>query len=316
MSSVGMCVLTIVFASCLEACSGPAPKTRQGEKGDAPKGAKSAVVSDTSTFATLGLTPFSFGPYLVASPTGVATQQISVEYGYTDVRETSGKGDFDIRDFRLQQVAAIAAENHFPTTVASGCQTSLANVRGAALGKTLSITEPVVQTLAFTADGRAIFDDRIGATAFVEDQALAASVLGLDGVVLTSIAGPTPPKAGSVQIAGAFDATISTISSIADLNVALPESTDDLLLADVGTGANYNVIVVTLYGGSDAAKDVAHCFIRPNGQATLPTAMYHDLLPLKGLFVQFAQVDLKTEGGVSVWTSAITGHGVEDLRVP
>lgn len=280
-------------------------KTSESESGD----------GGGETFAGIDLEGLAFGAYLSEAPTNFATNQVSVEYGYVDLRQLRGEDEDDIFDYRVKTVASAFAKEHLPASAASGCQLVEPLVGLTALAGTLSVESPVAKELEFS-DGLARLRDADDELAFDVAGALGATLLAADGEGSVALAGARPPEPGPVQIAGAYEGTVSVNTALSELSATLGDAEDDLLFADASSTGDYDLVVVTAYGGEGADDRRVRCVFGVDGQAAMPRALYLKVLPLKGLVAHFAKIAVTTDAGLTRWTAAIAGQGVEDLRVP
>lgn len=303
--------LLYLMALQLVACSSGG-NDRNGSTG-ASKG-KAPDSGKAGTFASLGLSAMPFGPYLKDDLSTLPDDQVSVEYGYIDVRQIKGDGQDDIFDYRLKTLGAMAMKKHMPTKKAEGCAPVDLAAKGVSIAKSLDVVTPVATEFDFEA-GAMRFMDKENERDFAIDEGLQATVKAVDGSVLTELTGDAPPATNAVQVAGAYDATINVNTEIGDISDALENGSDDLLFADVGS-SGHDLVVVTLYGGSDASLAQVRCYFPAGGQAKVAPAVYKQLLPLKGIFAHFAQLKVTVTPTLATWTAAISGQGAEDLTIP
>lgn len=263
--------------------------------------------------AGLAFSPLEFGAYL-AEDLGVSgTSHISVEAGYIDVRQQKGDDKVAIFDFRLKTIASGSSASHLPAKAASGCAPVTANSFTTGAVASAASTGFFTGALAYKS-GFASATDRKGALTFKTDQSLSAVLTSAAGEV-AKIAAQKLPKAGSIQLAQAFDASVSVNTMVQDINENLAKSDKDLLIGDVGNGAGYNLVILTFYGSKSSKVSATRCYFKPGGSATLTKAQYQDLLPVKGLIGTFANVVVSETDGVVLWSTTYAGQGSEDLFI-
>ncbi len=301
----------IVVAAALAWGCGNSAKTEKKATGNTSKEKDEQLPGDGGG---IDLSALEFGPYLAEAPQGFATRQVSVEFGFFDVREQKD-GDKDaIFDYRYKQAAVYVQDGHLPTTVADGCVTV----------KPLAGTANPAKTVEFSggasgekplAGGFARIAGKDAETGVSTLEPLKVKIKGLDGKDV-EIGSPEMPTAAAIQLAGAIDANVTVNSFLKDINKTLADANDDLLIGDVGTAKNYNLIVVTFYPSADAAEPTpVRCYLPVGGGAKLSKAKFQKMLPFRGIIGHFANIVVTTKDDVTYWAAAIAGQGAEDLTV-
>ena len=301
--------VVLLFGGLLTACGASSSSAR--------KGATAAGAGNgTGGGSELALSSLAFGPYLAQAPAGFTSKQLALEFGFVDIRREKDGSQTDIYDFRWKQIAGLVGTSVLPTQAASGCAPVQAVQGQAQDGESLVVTGPTAQTLAFDAQGFARLDDTEGKTSFNVGASLTAKALAQDGSSLASVTAPVLPTAGTIQLADAYDTNLTVNTVIKDVNNGLVAAKHDLLIGDAGNAKNYNLVVVTFYGGGASGAKRVRCFLPPGGAATLAAADYKTLLPLKGIIGYFANVVTVAQGDQTVWSASIAGQGAEDTEVP
>jgi len=299
----------LVCLALLVACGNDKQEKKNATTEGGTESAKTPVAGQP-----LDLKTFELGPYLAAALTGAGEKQASLEFGYIDVRQKKGTSGDDLYDYRWRQASLIASNSHLPAapTLGTCADVSTALVKaGEPFATEASVSGAATGAMTKGADNVFRFEDKSQDSKIDTLKTLTATFAG------TTLASPKLPTAGSVQMSGAFDGSINVNTSIKDLNDNLKKfASKDLTLADVGNGKEYDLIVVTFYGGAAAATKMVRCAIAPAGTAPLTAALHKALSPIRGVFSFFANVEVKSEGGITTWTSGIAGTGVDDFTVP
>ncbi len=299
----------LLSLSVVQACGGVAPSA--GKK--TPK----AEPVPTKPFVGEGiaLSALEFGAYLPAAPNGLAAKQVSVEYGYFDMRQQKMGDKADIKDFRFKQAVVYVQDAQFPAKSALGCAEVTAVQGKENPAKAVTFSGGIDASPTFTA-GRASVEGKDTATTIDVTKTLKATITGASGDAYAVVETPVMPTAGAIQLAQATDANVTVNTFVSDINSHLDEATTDLLIGDVGGASkNYNLVVVTFYGSASSKVKHVRCALPPNGSATLPKSLYKDLLPLQAFVGHFANIKVETKNGVTTWTAAVAGQGAEDLTI-
>src|SRR5689334_2226244 len=103
----------LAFGLTLSACGG-ASKSEKKDKAEGKDPVKDDNLGGNAN-GGIDIQPFAFGPYLAADASGFASTQVSVEFGFYDVREQKDGDKEDITDYRFKQAAAFVQKDHLPT---------------------------------------------------------------------------------------------------------------------------------------------------------------------------------------------------------
>lgn len=263
--------------------------------------------------AGLAFSPLEFGAYLAEDLAVTGSTHISVEAGFVDVRQHKDGDKESIFDFRLKTLASGTSSGHLPVKASGGCGPVSADAFAGAAVTSAASTGFYAGTLKYKS-GTSSVSDRNGGTTFKTDQPLSVVLSSTTGEV-AKISGQKLPKAGSIQLAQAFDTSVSVNTMVKDLNENLAKSDQDLLIGDVGNGADYNLVVLTFYGSKSSKVAATRCIFKPGESATLTKAQYLDLWPVKAVIGIFANVVVSAANGVVLWSATYAGQGSEDLFV-
>jgi hypothetical protein len=250
----------------------------------------------------------AFGPYTASEPPSGAA--VFVELGYFDRRETKGTGDADVFDRRDRHVAVAALPGSAAQT--AGC--APVEVVAATAGDLAPrIAGDADIELDADDDGVWRHEDDAETSDFAVDGE--HTVTYEEGGDVKEAALPDVPSYTGLQMAGAFDANLTINTNVSDINEALADSDAEVLFGDAGTGDGYDVAVVILHGGSDAAAAGIRCVFAAGGSATLPAADYRQVLPVRRITGLVAKLGGGEDGGAD-WVARFAGQSTEDLRVP
>jgi hypothetical protein len=307
--SLGKFVL-LVSAGAAVCCGSDAKKTARTPPATAVKtGTPSASTEDTD----LGVKPLAYGAYLTADLTP-AGAEVGLEFGTIYMRKQHYVGEGELFDYIWVQATAFGTSGFLPQKAATGCAVpqekapAASQATAAVLSGSLTDTLPAAGTLYQLQDvaGAKIVDHNSLVTANVN---LASGQVAVKSLAL-------PSSDSYIRFSGAYDLNLTTSMPIADLNSNLGGAKNDLKISFTKKTDKENLAIVTFYGGQAASTKVYRCFIQPNGNVVIPASVYKGLLPVRGLTGVFANVEAKTEGGNTTWSSTINGSGIVDQAVP
>lgn len=298
------CVILLAVSAGSLACSEEPQTPQEKTKSDKPTQDHAADPGEP-----LVIPAFAFGPYTIDPVEGGASF-VFIETGFFDRRETKGDGDADIFD-RRDRHAAVAL---LPTSAAQspGCTAVLA-VTATASGLGPYFTGDLDEKLTVKSDGVWRFEDDNEASSFDIDGAHEIAFTK-DGEQMVTL--PDGPSYSGLQLAGAFDANLTINTNLGDINTALANSSDDLLLGDAGSGEDYDIAVVTFHGGSAAKTAQLRCVFAPGEAVTVTPDDYKGVLPIRRLAGLVAKLGPAADSEIAPWRARFSGQSVEDLRVP
>ncbi len=309
--------LFFCMVALASACSETKEKAERGKSGGAATGGAggSGTGSTAKGFGGLASKPFEFGPYLPPGAAAGAGVEALAEFGVINMRKWVNEPDKRLSDdYKWRQISATTGSGLLAKAQPAGCADASAFAGGGADGATASgaWSEELPAE-----DGIARGEERgQQSQRGINAEGVATVAVKKGGATVATIATPIVPTASALKLSGAYDFSLTTSLDTADLNNNLAASKVDLKIQDLKRAQNYNVIVVSFFGGKAAGMKVLRCVLMPGDKVTIPSSTYQQLLPIKAVLGIFANVEVKTAGAVTTWGAAIAGSGVEDDGVP